>query len=410
MRAVDGRHVYVSLAGDAATATPLGAVPLERAVECVVRLFETLAATSPQSRMREAIQGAGLNTFKSAAAGLLVDRPAPAARPAADPIGIHPLSSGNNALGVGLPFGHSDSETLLRLIAAARQAGAIGAPHLAGPRAAAGGLVARRDAPIRRRGQRSRLHRRSRRSAPKGCGLRRRADLRVGRDCRARDRARDRRRRAVAARWRDHPYFGLRQRLRPSGSRACGGVRPRRALRCVRRRRAVMLRHGRRVAGAARATRSSARRFAMSGHDYIRDGDAIYQRSFAIIRAETDLSRFSEDEADIVVRMVHACGSPEAANHIVFGHGLAAVGAGRPGRRRADPLRFRDGRPWHHARAAARGQRRDLHASRSARAGRSRRSSAPRAPPPRWSCGATGSRAHWSPSATRRPRCFICST
>jgi precorrin-8X/cobalt-precorrin-8 methylmutase len=64
----------------------------------------------------------------------------------------------------------------------------------------------------------------------------------------------------------------------------------------------------------------------MSGHDYIRDGDTIYQRSFAIIRAETDLSRFSEDEADIVVRMVHACGMPEAANHIVFGHGLAAVG------------------------------------------------------------------------------------
>jgi hypothetical protein len=51
----------------------------------------------------------------------------------------------------------------------------------------------------------------------------------------------------------------------------------------------------------------------MSNHDYIRDGDAIYQRSFAIIRAETDLSRFSEDEADIVVRMVHACGSPEVA-------------------------------------------------------------------------------------------------
>ena len=63
----------------------------------------------------------------------------------------------------------------------------------------------------------------------------------------------------------------------------------------------------------------------MSGHDYIRDGDAIYRRSFAIIRDETDLSRFSEAEADIVVRMVHACGMPEVAHHILFGHGLAAV-------------------------------------------------------------------------------------
>ena len=60
-------------------------------------------------------------------------------------------------------------------------------------------------------------------------------------------------------------------------------------------------------------------------HEYLRDGTAIYERSFAIIRAETDLSRFSEDEADIVVRMVHACGSTDAAQHIQFGGGLVAA-------------------------------------------------------------------------------------
>src|SRR5258708_24578822 len=58
---------------------------------------------------------------------------------------------------------------------------------------------------------------------------------------------------------------------------------------------------------------------------YLRDGAAIYRQSFAIIRAETDLSRFSEDEADIVVRMVHACGSTEAARAIEFGGGLVAA-------------------------------------------------------------------------------------
>jgi precorrin-8X/cobalt-precorrin-8 methylmutase len=63
----------------------------------------------------------------------------------------------------------------------------------------------------------------------------------------------------------------------------------------------------------------------MSSRDYLRDGAAIYRRSFAIIRAETDLSRFSEDEADVVTRMVHACGSPEAARSIEFGHGLVAA-------------------------------------------------------------------------------------
>src|SRR4051812_47877303 len=58
---------------------------------------------------------------------------------------------------------------------------------------------------------------------------------------------------------------------------------------------------------------------------YLRDGTAIYRQSFAIIRAETDLSRFSEDEADVAVRMVHACGSTEAARYIEFGAGLVAA-------------------------------------------------------------------------------------
>lgn len=58
--------------------------------------------------------------------------------------------------------------------------------------------------------------------------------------------------------------------------------------------------------------------------DYLRDGDAIYERSFAIIRAEADLSRFSQDEADVAVRMVHACGLVEAAQHFVFSPGVVA--------------------------------------------------------------------------------------
>ncbi len=52
---------------------------------------------------------------------------------------------------------------------------------------------------------------------------------------------------------------------------------------------------------------------------YLRDGTAIYQRSFAIIRAEADLSRFSPEQADVAVRMIHACGQIELAQHIVFG-------------------------------------------------------------------------------------------
>jgi precorrin-8X/cobalt-precorrin-8 methylmutase len=59
--------------------------------------------------------------------------------------------------------------------------------------------------------------------------------------------------------------------------------------------------------------------------DYLRDGAEIYQRSFAIIRAETDLSGFSTAEAEVAVRMIHACGLIEAGKQIVFGEGLVAA-------------------------------------------------------------------------------------
>lgn len=58
---------------------------------------------------------------------------------------------------------------------------------------------------------------------------------------------------------------------------------------------------------------------------YMRDGTAIYERSFAIIRAEADLSRFSSEEADVAVRMIHACGQVDMAQHIVFGGNLVAA-------------------------------------------------------------------------------------
>src|SRR5215468_6798651 len=65
---------------------------------------------------------------------------------------------------------------------------------------------------------------------------------------------------------------------------------------------------------------------------YLRDGAAIYRRSFAIIRAEADLSRFTPEQAEIAVRMIHACGQVDIAEHIVFGGDVvtAARAAGAP--------------------------------------------------------------------------------
>jgi len=58
---------------------------------------------------------------------------------------------------------------------------------------------------------------------------------------------------------------------------------------------------------------------------YLRDGAAIYDRSFAIIRAEARLGRFSREEERVAVRIIHACGMVEIADDIVFSPGMAAA-------------------------------------------------------------------------------------
>ncbi|MCQ8241290.1 precorrin-8X methylmutase [Rhizosaccharibacter radicis] len=62
-------------------------------------------------------------------------------------------------------------------------------------------------------------------------------------------------------------------------------------------------------------------------HDYIRDGAAIYERSFRIIRQEARLDAFDEAEKRVAVRIIHACGMVEVAPHICFGGGFAAAAA-----------------------------------------------------------------------------------
>jgi len=69
---------------------------------------------------------------------------------------------------------------------------------------------------------------------------------------------------------------------------------------------------------------------------YLRDGAAIYERSFAIIREEADLSRFSAEEAAIAVRMIHASGQVSVAEHIHFSPGI--VTAAREALKRGAPI------------------------------------------------------------------------
>jgi len=57
---------------------------------------------------------------------------------------------------------------------------------------------------------------------------------------------------------------------------------------------------------------------------YLRDPEAIYQQSFATIRRETDLSKHPEDIADIVVRLIHACGMTDIVEDIFYSPDVAS--------------------------------------------------------------------------------------
>jgi precorrin-8X/cobalt-precorrin-8 methylmutase len=58
-------------------------------------------------------------------------------------------------------------------------------------------------------------------------------------------------------------------------------------------------------------------------HLYETDGAAIYLQSFAMIRAEADLARFTPEEEIVAVRMIHAAGMVELAPHNRFSPGMA---------------------------------------------------------------------------------------
>ena len=52
--------------------------------------------------------------------------------------------------------------------------------------------------------------------------------------------------------------------------------------------------------------------------DYEKDGAEIYRRSFATIRAETDLTGLPDDVARVVVRMIHACGQVDLVGDVAY--------------------------------------------------------------------------------------------
>ncbi len=70
--------------------------------------------------------------------------------------------------------------------------------------------------------------------------------------------------------------------------------------------------------------------------DYIRDGNEIYRKSFATIRAEANLSVLAPDVAKVAVRLIHACGMTDIVDDIAAAP--TAVVSGRTALAAAAPI------------------------------------------------------------------------
>jgi precorrin-8X/cobalt-precorrin-8 methylmutase len=64
---------------------------------------------------------------------------------------------------------------------------------------------------------------------------------------------------------------------------------------------------------------------AAAGVSYERDGARIYRESFAIIRAEADLSAVPPDLEPVAVRMIHACGLTDLPAHLAWSPGAGTA-------------------------------------------------------------------------------------
>ena len=61
--------------------------------------------------------------------------------------------------------------------------------------------------------------------------------------------------------------------------------------------------------------------------NWLKDPEAIYQQSFEQVRAMSNLDRFG-DVAEMVIRIVHACGMPDIADDIQFSDDVMAKASG----------------------------------------------------------------------------------
>ena len=372
-KAHGGDPCFTSASAATAHAPPIGVDRAGDGVEAAIRLLDVIARARPRRARPRYACSRGSRAYSAMQWPSLLDWRPTCARVRRRRRSVHiRLRDGTLAVGIGLAFGHADAKALERLFEAAQSCRRERPAHRARARALGGRLAPEQRTPFAAR-RRTASASSSRADDPRrnviacaGAPICASAHIAVARP-RAGDCARPQRRSrrfdlhisgcakgcahaggsaltivgtaegcglVVNGSARDAPFAVL--SASDASRRDCG--------------RDVRKRQPGRAAQMSEPCLSDRPQWLTA---YLRDGTAIYERSFAIIRAEADLSRFSAEEADVAVRMIHACGQVDVAQHIVFGGRPRRRRARRARGRRADPLRFRDGGAWRHAGAAA---------------------------------------------------------
>jgi precorrin-3B synthase len=115
--------LHVSMGGNAASATPLGAIVPRSAATVVIALLDAIGAHGPDARAGDAVRREGSKSLRARIAEHLQCVPDPPPRAPAEVIGQHPLRGGSIALGVAPAFGHIHADALAELAQAAGRYG-----------------------------------------------------------------------------------------------------------------------------------------------------------------------------------------------------------------------------------------------------------------------------------------------
>ena len=120
LRASAPDRVALALAGDAATATPLGSIAAADVVNVVVEVLRTIAL---YGRAADVLRHKGPAAF-AGIPGIVPEPLALPARPQAEMLGLHALADGRFAVGIAPAFGHARAEALAALTEIAAERGA----------------------------------------------------------------------------------------------------------------------------------------------------------------------------------------------------------------------------------------------------------------------------------------------